>query len=70
VDRGKLWFAGAFEALECLNDIKARDAKPWSRVFTKRIADGTKVCLSFAFNIDALFYHPKHTSSARPLLAT
>ena len=70
MDLGGLSFAGAFELLEGINDIKARDAKPWSRVITKRIADGTKVCFLFAFNIDALFYHPKHTSSARPLLAT
>ena len=70
VDLGELSFAGAFERLECLNDIKPRDAKPWSRVFTKRLADGTKVCLSPAFGTDALLYPPKHISSARPLPAT
>ena len=69
-DLGELSFAGAFELLEGINDIKARDAKPWSRVFTKRMANGTKVCLSCASNIDALFYPPKYTSSARPLPAT
>ena len=64
------FFAGAFELLEGINDIKARDAKPWSRVFTKRLADGTKECLSPAFGTDALLYPPKHASSARPLPAT
>jgi hypothetical protein len=42
-DLGAGPWAGAFELLEGINEIKAREVKPWSRVFTKRMANGTKV---------------------------